>query len=158
MSSLIFGNGTYIVHWEPSCRRRGTFDILSTCIITLLLCVWTAVHLNVSPPGTIWRSRLRKVGWLVLALLAPEMVAYTAWYAVEVGVATRNQTPRLRLTSNRYQRQQALSIMRAYNNAWVLPNPRPWYGGVFKKIKKALLSPRRWSTPPRQKSVLVSRL
>ena len=46
----------------------------------MILCVWTAVHLNVPIPGTVWGPRVRKVGWLVLALLAPEMVAYTAWY------------------------------------------------------------------------------
>ena len=46
----------------------------------MLLCVWTAVHLNISPPGSVWKPRLRKVGWLILALLAPEMIAYTAWY------------------------------------------------------------------------------
>ena len=81
MSSLIFGNGTNVVHWKPSPTTRGTFDILTTCAITMLLCVWTAVHLNVSPPGTFWKPMLRKVGWLVLALLAPELVACTAWYA-----------------------------------------------------------------------------
>lgn len=80
MSSLLFGNGTNIVHWKPNPNTRGTSDILSTCIITMLLCVWTAVHLNVSPPGSVWLPRLRKVRWLVLALLAPEMIAYTAWY------------------------------------------------------------------------------
>ena len=80
MSTLLFGNGTDIVHWKPSPSARGTFDILSTCIITMLLCVWTAVHLNVPPPGSAWVPRLRKIGWLILALLAPEMVAYTAWY------------------------------------------------------------------------------
>ena len=80
MSSLLFGNATNTVHWKSSHTTRSTFDILSTCIITMLLCVWTAVHLNVSPLETVWRPRLRKVGWLVLALLAPEMVAYIAWY------------------------------------------------------------------------------
>ena len=80
MSSRLFGNGTNLVHWKPNPNTRGTSDILSTCIITMLLCVWTAVHLNVSPPGSVWVPRLRKVGWLVLALLAPEMIAFTAWY------------------------------------------------------------------------------
>ena len=80
MTSRIFGNGTNIVHWEASPQTRGTWDILSSCIITLILCVWTAVHLNISPPGSFWEPKLRKVGWLILALLAPEMVAYTAWY------------------------------------------------------------------------------
>ena len=80
MSSLLFGNGTEIVHWRSSPNTRSTLDILITCIITLLLCVWTAVHLNISQPASVWRPRLRKFGWLVLALLAPEIVVYTAWY------------------------------------------------------------------------------
>lgn len=83
MSSLLFGNGTDLVHWKPSPNTRGTFDILSTCLITMLLCVWTAVHLNISPPGAFWSPKLRKLGWLILALLAPEIVAYTAWYVVK---------------------------------------------------------------------------
>ena len=91
MSSLIFGNGTDIVRWEPSSQRRGTFDILMTCIITMLLCVWTAVHLNVSPPGDIWKPGFRKIGWLILALIGPEFVAYTAWY---VFVAIKPQQPK----------------------------------------------------------------
>ena len=80
MSSILFGNGTDLVHWQPSPKTRGTWDILTTCIITMLLCVWTAVQLNISPPGSVWKPRLRKVGWLLVALLAPEFVAYTAWY------------------------------------------------------------------------------
>ena len=80
MSSLLFGNGTDVVHWKSSPNSRGTFDILTTCIITMLLCVWTAVHLNVSPPEEgFWKPKLRKAGWLILALLAPEMIAYSAW-------------------------------------------------------------------------------
>lgn len=82
MSSLLFGNGTDIVQWKPNPDSRGTFDILTTCLITLLLCVWTAVHLNVSPPGSFWTPIWRKIGWLTLALLAPEMVAYAAWYRI----------------------------------------------------------------------------
>lgn len=82
MSALLFGNGNDIVHWTPNPTTRGTFNILATCLITLLLCVWTAVHLNISPPGSFWRPFGRKVGWLILALVAPEVVAFTAWYPV----------------------------------------------------------------------------
>jgi hypothetical protein len=40
---------------------RGTFDILWSCIITLLICTWTVQHLNVPPPRrkgtkTIWQG------------------------------------------------------------------------------------------------------
>lgn len=46
----------------------------------MILCVWTAVHLNIpgSNEGTKQRV-LRKFGWLLLALLAPEIVAWNAW-------------------------------------------------------------------------------
>lgn len=81
MSSIVFGNGTDKVHWKPSVESRGIFEVLSTCLLTMLLCVWTAVHLNVPPPGDRWGLYLRKIGWLILALLAPELVASTAWYA-----------------------------------------------------------------------------
>lgn len=84
MSSLLFGNGTDEVSWHANPTRRGTSDLVSTCVITMLLCVWTAVHLNVPEPGSFWglRPKARKIGWLVLALLAPELVAYTAWYVL----------------------------------------------------------------------------
>ncbi|KAF2797184.1 hypothetical protein K505DRAFT_236065, partial [Melanomma pulvis-pyrius CBS 109.77] len=61
--------------WKPEPVVRGTFSILSTCLITMGLCVWTAVHLNIPEYKKQSRQIWRKVGWLVLALLAPEMVS-----------------------------------------------------------------------------------
>ena len=46
----------------------------------MILCVWTSVHLNIpGHNGGIKQSFLRKPGWLLLALLAPEIVAWNAW-------------------------------------------------------------------------------
>lgn len=39
---------THLV-WEPQPTHRGTFGILSTCFVTLALCTWKIVHLNL--PG-----------------------------------------------------------------------------------------------------------
>lgn len=117
MSSILFGNSSEIVRWKSDCATRGTFDILSTCIITLLLCIWTAVHLNVPPPGQYLKPILKKVGWLFLALLAPEMVAYTAWY----------------------QRQEALTIMRTVNESRSLPSPIPWYTKWLSRSKRVFV-------------------
>lgn len=65
-------------HLEP--RGRGTYSILFTCLTTMLLCVWTSVHLNVPDQDGLTRQRfLRKPGWLLLAVLAPELVAWNAW-------------------------------------------------------------------------------
>lgn len=81
----VFGNHTDLVSWTPEPHRRGSFGILSSCIVTISLCVWTALHLNIphySDPKRHWftkRLMWRKLGWLCLGLLAPEMVAYSAW-------------------------------------------------------------------------------
>lgn len=77
----IFGNGTIAppVNWQPDASTRGTTDILSTCLITLGLCLWSALHLNIPQHGKSSRQKWYKCGWLVLGLLAPEMVAFAAW-------------------------------------------------------------------------------
>ena len=77
----IFGNGTIAppVNWQPDPSTRGTTDVLSTCLITLGLCLWSALHVNIPQHGKNSQQKWHKCVWLVLGLLAPEMVAYTAW-------------------------------------------------------------------------------
>jgi len=78
----IFGNSSTndTVAWQPEPTTRGTFGVLSTCLITISLCIWTAVHLNVpTHKGSVGQT-IRKVKWLVIGLLAPELVLFTAWY------------------------------------------------------------------------------
>ncbi|KAH4038915.1 hypothetical protein HBH92_154450 [Parastagonospora nodorum] len=65
--------------WGAEPRYRGTYSILSSCIITIGLCVWTAVHLNVPEHGKVVPQFWRKVKWLAIGLFAPEMVAWTAF-------------------------------------------------------------------------------
>lgn len=91
---------TNTITWEPQPQRRGTFGILTTCFVTLALCTWKIVHLNlpgVCPdadlPWSAWwkpgttrsmRHRLvhifgghqltRQIGWLLIGLFAPELV------------------------------------------------------------------------------------
>jgi hypothetical protein len=76
---------------QPEPKVRGSFSILSTSLLTLGFCVWTSVHLsipeeNLSPKrkkwdvrGWITHQQWRKIGWLILGLLAPEMITFTAW-------------------------------------------------------------------------------
>lgn len=105
-------NITNNVVWEPNPTHRGTFGILTTCFVTLALCTWKIVHLNL--PGTCpdddvpwsswwkpglgqdssetghvvgrgWRHRavhilgghalVRRIGWLLIGLFAPELVS-----------------------------------------------------------------------------------
>ena len=66
--------------WLPNPRQRGTLDIIWSCLFTLSLCVYTAIHLNVPPPneGKFGFFR-RKTKWVFIGILAPELVVYAAW-------------------------------------------------------------------------------
>ena len=70
----------YISSWMPTAKVRGTSDVLWSCVVTLTLCVYTAIHLNIPPAGeghfAFW---LRKTKWVMLAIFAPEIVIYTAF-------------------------------------------------------------------------------
>jgi hypothetical protein len=65
---------------RPNPDGRGTWEILKSCLITLVLSVYTALHLNL-PPGNAGSSYmyLRKVKWVLIGMFAPEVVIYTAW-------------------------------------------------------------------------------
>lgn len=65
--------------WVPEPNGRGTWSLLSTCIITISLCVWSAVHLNVPEYQKTHVQYWRKGKWLLLGLFAPELVAFVAW-------------------------------------------------------------------------------
>ena len=39
------------VGWMDSAGHRGTTDLLSTCLSTIFLCTWTAVHHDVPKQG-----------------------------------------------------------------------------------------------------------
>lgn len=58
---------------------RGTFDIAWSCLLTILACIYNAIHLNVPPRNTgRWMLLRRKLRWATVALFAPEIVLYTA--------------------------------------------------------------------------------
>lgn len=63
--------------WQPEPQTRGTYSIVSTCVITLSLCVWTALHLNIPEHSKADHQKWRKAKWLLVGLLAPELVSQT---------------------------------------------------------------------------------
>ncbi|KAF5872741.1 uncharacterized protein Bfra_006104 [Botrytis fragariae] len=66
--------------WVSDPNGRGTWDLLYSCLCTLLACVYTAIHLNIPPEG---EGKIvgygRKVKWILIALFAPEIVAYVVF-------------------------------------------------------------------------------
>lgn len=65
--------------WVADPSGRGTWDLLYSCTFTIFLCVYTAIHLNVPPEESGFRFWLRKTKWVFIAILAPEVVVYTAF-------------------------------------------------------------------------------
>ena len=59
---------------------RGTVSLLLSCTLTLILCVWSALHLNVPQPG---RGKkydiLLYVRWILMGVFRPEVIVLVAW-------------------------------------------------------------------------------
>lgn len=64
-----------VARWQPEPATRGTFNILSTSLTTLVLCVWTALHLNIPQKAKTSEKGGRKTKWLLLGLFVPEAVS-----------------------------------------------------------------------------------
>jgi len=61
--------------WVVQPNQRGTIDIIWSCVTTLAICCWVMLHLNLpARTDSQWTLFVRKARWLVLALLAPELV------------------------------------------------------------------------------------
>ena len=63
----------------PTPSGRGTIDLITSCVFTLSLCAWTAIHLNVPRQRmSFWRRLSRKLGWALTAAVLPEYVLFKA--------------------------------------------------------------------------------
>jgi hypothetical protein len=73
-------NTTEIRTWQEDSDVRGSMGILWTCSITLLLGVWSAYHSNLPGSGNVRvETVLRKAGWILCGLFAPEVIVLVAW-------------------------------------------------------------------------------
>jgi hypothetical protein len=63
--------------WAPAPTQRGTLDVLSSCLLTLVLCTYSCLHLNIPEYGkTHWSQKLKKLTpWVLLGIFAPELVS-----------------------------------------------------------------------------------
>jgi hypothetical protein len=66
--------------WVSEPSFRGTTSILWSCLVTLVACIYTAIHLNVPTETGTWTRLLQKLKWVLTALIAPEIVLYCASY------------------------------------------------------------------------------
>jgi hypothetical protein len=69
----------YVTGWVSSSNRRGTIDILWSCIFTVFLCTWSALHLNLPAPNERFlKYALRKARWMLQTVAGPEFVVWLA--------------------------------------------------------------------------------
>ena len=89
---LVRSEDEAILAWKQEPDGRGTWGIVSSCTITMTLCVYTALHLNIpsvskeSAQLPWWNWQRIKAShwflqfqWILLGLFAPELVVYAAW-------------------------------------------------------------------------------
>ena len=85
----------------------GTLSLMISCVLTLILCVWSALHLNVpSYSQTALASVLTQARWIITGVYAPELVVFTAW----------RQWSSARLLSNLVEKQK--QVGKQAHDAW----------------------------------------
>lgn len=62
---------------EP--RGRGTFGLVTNCLATYFLCVWTAIHPDIIPNPSVTRTSLYKITLLVISVFMPESTILPAY-------------------------------------------------------------------------------
>jgi hypothetical protein len=66
--------------WYSAPNYRGTLDIIWSCILTIALCCWTAIHPNIPSPGSSWKHQyLDRTICLLIGTVAPEVFIYLAF-------------------------------------------------------------------------------
>ncbi|PSS08909.1 hypothetical protein PHLCEN_2v3399 [Hermanssonia centrifuga] len=65
------------ISWEPEPTRRGTSNIIFTCLSTLAFCVWGSVHIDIIQSRR--NALVQRLFALVLGLLSPEVLLVMAY-------------------------------------------------------------------------------
>ena len=67
------------VGFVPEPDGRGTMGLIHGCFSTIIICTWSALHLNLPADEEKWvATTCRKLKWMAIAIFAPEFIASTA--------------------------------------------------------------------------------
>ncbi|OAL54202.1 hypothetical protein IQ07DRAFT_584782 [Pyrenochaeta sp. DS3sAY3a] len=79
MTSNTSDPSTTVSGWVSAPNARGTIDIIWASFLTIFLCTWTAICLNIPHPNASKRDVLfRKAEWMFWAIVGPEIVLAVA--------------------------------------------------------------------------------
>ncbi|KLO05558.1 hypothetical protein SCHPADRAFT_814071, partial [Schizopora paradoxa] len=96
--------------WVSEPTTRGTYGILSLCLSTMLISVWSALHLDVpTKRPSLWQKAGRNSCWILMGLLCPEVILYHAicqlWLARRlVRLMSTTMDPKRQISSHTYTR------------------------------------------------------
>ncbi|KAJ5964566.1 uncharacterized protein N7479_004442 [Penicillium vulpinum] len=81
--------GSLQVGWQGGPDRRGTWDIILSCLTTIVACTWSIQHLNVpgqaDHDGAI-RETLRRLKWMAITVFLPEFILAHAFFELILAV------------------------------------------------------------------------
>lgn len=107
--SLNPSNDTTHIGWQSEPNLRGTYTIVSSCVSTLLICVLSAVHLNIPAKGHAgWDQTLRKAKWVCAGMFTPEVLALAAFIQFD---AARTMTTKAQHLMKDVYSQPGLTVL-----------------------------------------------
>lgn len=72
-------NATSTVGWANEPQGRGTLGLIWSCLATIFLCTWNAVHPNLpAESDSAWRIFRCRARYMLVALAAPEVMCLLA--------------------------------------------------------------------------------
>ena len=74
VSNVQARNETLIHGWRSEPDGRGTWSILWSCLATIFICTWSALHLDIPERHGRWYLFLRNIRFMLLAAVAPEYI------------------------------------------------------------------------------------
>ncbi|KAK4205012.1 hypothetical protein QBC40DRAFT_325615 [Triangularia verruculosa] len=98
--------------WLDNPDYRGTASIIWSSLITLVACVYSAIHLNIPAPGKNgeWAVLRTKFLWVLIALVAPEVVLVTAFTQFLKAWWLRYELQRLQTSNSTAPAQTPVSL------------------------------------------------
>ena len=119
------------VGWVSDPNGRGTITLLTSCLLTLGLCVWSAMHLDI-PPRRISHIRLWLLyfKWSIIGVLGPELVVYVAWRQLNSARTLRSEVQKALAMSEDEQAEgeKMFGTRRKPEEDWSLVHG--FYGGM----------------------------
>ena len=79
MNSVMVANATH-VGWVKDPDTRGTLQIITSCLFTIIACTWSVLYVNLpAPEEGFWTRALRKLKWAMNTIFWPERVLIANW-------------------------------------------------------------------------------